>query len=97
MTEPTLVERLRFGDGSSWGVGSQTTTEAADEIERLTVEIERLREALEPFASVADLIEAETEGFDDSDEIELIYHDHLFDRLTVHQFKDAREALAENR
>lgn len=57
---------------------------------------DRLREvveALEPFASVGELIEVETEGFADSDELELLFADHLFERITVGKFRRARAAL----
>ena len=67
--------------------------ETADRLQALSAEVERLREALEPFASIADLIESETEGFDDSDDFQLMFNDYLMERFSVRQFKEAHQAL----
>lgn len=54
--------------------------------------------ALEPFANLGDLIELETTGFDDTDELSLIVEDgHLLDRFTVGDFRRARAALAQRK
>ncbi len=52
-----------------------------------------LKEAAEPFARIADLIDAETTGFSEQDELALTYHDYLFDKFTVAQFRALRAAL----
>lgn len=57
-------------------------------------EVAKLREALEPFASIGELIEVETEGFDDADELDVIFHDYLFDKVKVGAFRKAA-ALAQ--
>jgi hypothetical protein len=62
---------------------------------RLSNEGVRLREALEPFARMGELIELETTGFDDTDQFSLITEDgHLLDRFEVGDFRRARQALA---
>lgn len=71
----------------------QIADQATDRLEARLDEVGRLREALEPFASIADLIESETEGFDDSDDFQLIFNDYLMERFSVRQFKEARQAL----
>lgn len=54
-----------------------------------------LREALEPFADVADLIDAETEGLEEGDECQLMFHDYLMANYTVAHFRAARAALVQ--
>lgn len=65
-------------------------------ITALIAENERLREALEPFAAIADLFDSEVEGHSDTDELSLFYGDGanwLADRFTFAQFRAARAAL----
>ena len=93
-----LIERLRRNSGwrnAQWQCITDPAllVEAADRLQALSAEVERLREALEPFASIADLIESETEGFDDSDDFQLMFNDYLMERFSVRQFKEARQAL----
>lgn len=53
-----------------------------------------LRGALAPFARLGELIDLETEGFADADELPLTTEDgYLLDRLTVGDFRRARTAL----
>lgn len=94
-----LVDELRLigchanGDARCTCVIGQ---EAADLITALAEENRRLREALEPFADVADLFDCEVEGHADTDELSLFYGDGanwLVDRFTFAQFNAARAAL----
>ena len=60
--------------------------------EQLTAMHSLLREAqaaLEPFASISDLVDAETEGLDNSDTFDLMFHDYLLDRLPLEDFRRA--------
>lgn len=57
-------------------------------------DVRALREALAPFADMADLIDAETEGFSDTDEFDVTFGGHLFLRWPVSHFRRARAALA---
>jgi len=61
----------------------------------LGAKIKRLKSALEPFADIADLIECETEGFSDTDELQLTFHDYLFQNFSVAKFKVARAAMGD--
>lgn len=63
----------------------------------LAAENARLREALEPFADIADLIDSETEGFSDTDEVELLFDKYLIQTFTIAQFRRARAALADQK
>ena len=57
--------------------------------------VERLREALEPFARIGDLIDLETTGFDDEDELPLTSEDgFLMTRFSIGAFRRAARALA---
>lgn len=62
---------------------------AADLIESLRSELDEARKALEPFASISDLVDVETEGFEDDDTFDLMFHDYLLDRLPLHDFRRA--------
>tara|TARA_R110000782_G_C14663387_1_gene398111 strand:- start:131 stop:409 length:279 start_codon:yes stop_codon:yes gene_type:complete len=59
-------------------------------------EVERLREALEPFADVSDFLVSETEGVTDDVRFDLTLSDSPFlvMHYTAKQFHDARAALA---
>ena len=66
----------------------------------LSDENRRLREALQPFAAIADLFDSEVEGHADTDELSLFYGDDvnwLADRFTLAQFNAARAALVGGR
>ena len=63
----------------------------------LAEENRRLREALRPFAAIADLFDSEVEGHAGTDELSLFYGDDanwLADRFTLAQFNAARAALS---
>lgn len=66
--------------------------DAAERIEALEAENARLCEALEPFSDIANLIDSETEGMSDTDELELHYHDYLMASWPVSMFRAARRA-----
>lgn len=51
------------------------------------------RKELEPFADIADLIDSETEGMSETDELELHFHDYLMASWPVSMFRAARRAL----
>jgi len=51
------------------------------------------RKALEPFADIADLIDAETEGMAETDELVLHFHDYEFAKWPVSLFRKARAVL----
>lgn len=57
-------------------------------------EVEKERDtaeaALEPFADISDLIDAETEGVSDTDELQLLFHDYLIAKWPVSTFRAAR-------
>lgn len=55
--------------------------------------IEKLEAALRPFADVADLLDAETEGISDTDELDLYLYDYLAMRYEAADFRTARAAL----
>lgn len=60
------------------------------QLAEMEVENGRLREALEPFARMGELIELETTGFSDDDELHLIVETgHLMDRFSVKSFRQA--------
>ena len=94
---PELVERLKQWDGCWPAPGLERDVEAAaDLITALAEENRRLREALRPFAAIADLFDSEVEGHADTDELSLFYGDDvnwLADRFTLAQFNAARAAL----
>lgn len=47
----------------------------AAENDRLRAQVQRFREALEPFAAIADIFDSEVEGHSDTDELSLFYGD----------------------
>lgn len=66
------------------------------ELGALLRELIELREALGPFAAIADLFDREVEGHSDTDELSLFYGDGanwLADRFTLAQFRATRAAL----
>ncbi|REF72345.1 hypothetical protein [Paracoccus versutus] len=90
-----LVELLLAYDART--ATGRLTHRAADLITALAEENRRLREALEPFAAIADLFDSEVEGHADTDELSLFYGDGanwLADRFTFAQFNAARAALS---
>ena len=78
-------------------VQAQLTEIGAIRAERdaASARVGEMREALEPFAAVGELIELETEGFDDTDTLDLMYDGYLLDRLPVADFRRARLARGE--
>lgn len=52
-----------------------------------------LREALEPFAEIADLVDSETEGVADSDEFQMHFHDYLMASWKLSIFRRARALI----
>lgn len=70
---------------------------AAATLRALAAEIERLRDAIYPFADFAHLIDEETTGFADYDEFELPFNNHLMTRFSLQQFRRARTTLKETR
>lgn len=65
-------------------------------ITALEAENKRLREALEQFAAIADLVDSETEGFSDTDEFQLLFHDFLMASWSLSTFRRARN-ISRNR
>lgn len=63
------------------------------DVEALIERMAHLEEALEPFANIADLVDCETEGFADSDELGLYYDKYLFEKFPLSTFYTARAAL----
>lgn len=55
-------------------------------------QLKAARKALEPFADVANLIDAETEGMAETDELVLHFHDYEFAKWPVSFFRKARAA-----
>lgn len=99
-----LEARLRFRAETRENdfLGRKDTMEwqAADTIATLQAEVERLREALKPFADVADFMDSETSGFADSDILHLVVKDESSERIAaeffawpVQLFRAARAAL----
>lgn len=65
-----------------------------DTIEVQARRIQALEKALKPFSSVGELLDLETEGFSDEDDLGLITEEgHLMDRFSVGEFRAARAAL----
>jgi hypothetical protein len=75
--------------GDPWFVYTDEFKADADLLDRVAV----LEKALEPFASVADLIDSEMTGVDPHDECALMFHDYLMENFSVAEFQDARTAL----
>lgn len=65
----------------------------ARKAEALQRENAELREALKPFADVADLVDSETEGVADSDEFQMHFHDYLMASWKLSMFRRARALL----
>jgi len=68
----------------------------ADLYDALRAKVEAMREALAPFADVADLIDCETEGFSDDDIATLHLFDYEAARWRIGIFRTARAALAKS-
>lgn len=69
---------------------------AESRVQSLEEEVKRLREALEPFADFGEFMEVETEGFSDTDRLELVPEesDVRIGDLFVSAFRRARSALS---
>lgn len=65
----------------------------ARQAEALQRENAELREALRPFADVADLVDSETEGVADSDEFQMHFHDYLMASWKLSIFRRARALI----
>lgn len=65
----------------------------ARQAEALQRENAELREALKPFADVADLVDSETEGVADWDEFQMHFHDYLMASWKLSLFRRARALL----
>lgn len=59
----------------------------------LEAKLAAAEKALEPFADIADLIDAETEGMAETDELILLFHDYEFAKWPVSLFRQARAVL----
>lgn len=69
---------------------------AARKAEALQRENADLREALEPFAEIADLVDSETEGVADNDEFQMHFHDYLMASWKLSMFRRARTLLKDS-
>jgi len=70
--------------------------DAADAIARLRAENEALREALEPFAAVADTVDETGRTYEDDDRINIVQaFGCLLAEVTEDEFRRARQALQE--
>jgi hypothetical protein len=65
------------------------------ENDALKAEVEKLKAALEPFATFGEWMELETEGFSDTDELQLMCGEHLFENFKVGDFRRARALEAQ--
>lgn len=65
----------------------------ARQAEALQRENAELRKALKPFADVADLVDAETEGVSDDDEFQMHFHDYLMASWKLSIFRRARALI----
>jgi len=63
------------------------------QIEALEAKLAAAEKALEPLADIADLIDAETEGMAETDELVLHFHDYEFAKWPVSLFRKARAVL----
>ncbi|WP_247996623.1 Lar family restriction alleviation protein [Brucella tritici] len=63
------------------------------QIEAIEAKLAAAQKALEPFADIADLIDAETEGMAETDELVLHFHDYEFAKWPVSFFRKARAVL----
>jgi hypothetical protein len=61
--------------------------------EAYRTQLDEALKALEPFADIADLIDSETEGMSETDELALHFHDYLMASWPVSLFRAARRAL----
>lgn len=82
---------VNFALGALASVGTQNSAQKAT-ISALVASNAEMREALGPFAEIADLIDSETEGMSETDELELHYHDYLMASWPVSLFRTARRA-----
>lgn len=69
---------------------------AARKAEALERENAQLREALEPFAEIADLVDSETEGVADNDEFQMHFHDYLMASWKLSLFRRARTLIKDS-
>lgn len=60
------------------------------ERDALKAQVKVVDEALDPFADISDLIDSETEGMSETDELQLLFHDYLFASWPVSLFRRAR-------
>ncbi|MDH0127194.1 hypothetical protein N7376_24870, partial [Brucella intermedia GD04153] len=73
----------------------ETSQKYVDEVNRaeaIELKLAAAEKALEPFADIADLIDAETEGMAETDELVLHFHDYEFAKWPVSFFRKARAA-----
>ncbi|GEM_PF-888390 len=63
-----------------------------DKVTTLEAKLSAAEKALEPLADIADLIDAETEGMAETDELVLHFHDYEFAKWPVSFFREARAA-----
>lgn len=90
-----VIEDDELDDSGTWKQGA---IDAADQVldaihAHYADRIEKLEAALRPFAGIADLLDAETEGVSDTDEMNLYLYDYLAGRYEAGDFRTARAAL----
>ena len=72
---------------------NESTLHHYNRAKALEAKLAAAEKALEPFADIADLIDAETEGMAETDELILLFHDYEFAKWPVSFFRKARAVL----
>ncbi|WP_114216737.1 hypothetical protein [Ochrobactrum sp. 3-3] len=80
-------------DAHNMGSGHSPVDQYHYAMMQLETKLATAEKALEPFADIADLIDAETEGMAETDELVLHFHDYEFAKWPVSFFREARAVL----
>jgi hypothetical protein len=90
-----LVARLKSRKGEAITRTEKLMDEAAARIQELEDRVRTLEAAVAPFADFGEYLEVETEGFSDTDELDLCVEESGFrlERFYVGAFRRARSSL----
>jgi hypothetical protein len=93
---PDFWQAFTHGGGALSDRQSSAPFRAADAIARLRAENEALREALGPFAGVADTLDEVGRAYEDDDRVNIVQaYGCLLAEMTEDEFRRARQALQE--
>ena len=88
-----LEEAIDRSEGDYWRFLHNQCLELGKAHTALEAKLTAAEKALGPFADIADLIDAETEGMAETDELIIHFHDYEFAKWPVSLFRKARAAL----